>query len=158
MQSAINMHLSQISHGKLGVYNSDLEGQEAMFLPTEDNEVVVGYSPSMIRLLVMDSAGLLLVVGCWYDWMPEYIWFGGSIGPSLDVIATNERGFVLDGGELVALNSDAAMVIWETVGCKNNNDYRTPMNPGPAVADNHMDRIAGWQPCTDYGDEGDESS
>ncbi len=158
MQSAINMHLSQISHGKLGVYDSAKEGLEAMFLPDDENEVVVGYAPSMIHLLVMDSSGELLFTGCWYDWRAGYIWTGGALGPVESFLTTNERGFVIDGEEVVSLNSDAALIIWETYGCQNKTDYQSPMNPDPVAADGAMDPIPGWEPVTDHSHDAEEES
>ncbi len=158
MQSAINMHLSQISHGKLGVYDSDKEGLEAMFLVDADNTVIVGYTPSMIKLAVCDSSGEVLFAGAWYDWRAGYFWTGGALGPVVSFLTTNERGFVIDGEEVISLNSDAALIIWETYGCQNKTDYRTPMNPDPVAADDAMDPVDGWEPVTDHSHDTEEHS
>ena len=165
MQSAINMHLSQISHGKLATYDLEHVGEHMMLITDEVNNVVVGYTPSMIHLFFLNAAGQMLLTGVWYDWYPDYIWTGNAaIGPVDSFLDVTERGFKID-GEAMFLTLEAedqdlsavTQIIFETYGCSNKSDYQSPMNPDPAEADNPMDAIPGWALNTDYAHD-DETS
>ena len=165
MQSAINMHLSQMSHGKLATYDAEHVEEYMMLITDEVNTVVVGYTPSMIHLIFTNAAGQVLLTGLWYDWSSGYIWTGNAaIGPVTSFLTVTERGFTID-GEAMFLTLEAedqdlgavTQIIFETYGCSNKSDYQSPMNPDPVDAGDPMDAIPGWAPNTDYTHE-DESS
>lgn len=146
-QRAINMHTSQISHGIV---------LAADFVNDGDNVVVTGYTPSIVRVYLLD-ASLDPVLGLhWFSTMPDNQFTGAAMVDSC--ITVNESGFVLDGAAAVVLSGTTAAFIWETVGCENDGTYRINMNPGAVAADGAMDFI---QPVVDPDagqDEGESGS
>jgi hypothetical protein len=148
LQSAINMHLSQISHG---IVKGD------SFVDDGDNTVVCGYTPSMVKIYLLDDTLDPVTLYYWYDWDPDYVYTGAGREDSF--IETNERGFVLDGEAALVLDQAAAGFVWETYGCQNNDDYHwAAMNPDAVAADDAMDPIDGWEPVTDHSHDSEESS
>src|SRR5690554_4702009 len=112
-QRAINMHTSQISHGYF------------ILLPGEDNEVITGYTPSMIRLFLLSASGILSRA-YWYSTTPAQMYVTVSdteIGDSIEesIVTVTERGFVLDGtADILTAQGDlgaaTVKVFWETFG------------------------------------------
>jgi hypothetical protein len=110
MQSAINMHSSQIGHGKVTEYpDSGLA------------IVVVGYTPSMVKLYDPTTPETLLA--SWYDWMTA----GDVVG-----LHITEDGFKVEEAEFLT------GFIFETYGCANDSSYRAEMHPDPVEGDNPM--------------------
>ena len=144
-KSMINIHSGQVHHGCLEPFNRDHIGEKDMFIVDEDNLVVVGYTPSMIKLTVCEVSGAGIGRFHYYDWEKEYMF-----NPEGEMVAAfvevTENGFVIDGEALVSLESDAAMIIWETYGCENDGSYRANMFPDPVAGDTPQDFI---QPVVD---------
>jgi hypothetical protein len=130
LQSAINMHGSQISHG---IVKGD------SFESADDNTVVCGYQPSMVKVYLVNAVLDPIALYYWYDWDPDNIWTGEGMEDSF--VETNERGFVLDGTAALVLHGTAAGFIWETYGCENDSSYQTTMNPDAVDGGDAMDPI-----------------
>ncbi len=143
-QAAINMHDSQISHGFV-------KGED--YSDDGNNEVVVGYTPSMIRIVPVESDEPSCRV-YWYSTDPDYVFLMNSAGESQEAspLEVTERGFILDGSAIAAWESMAGPLtsgdtadgfFWETFGCDNDGEYRTHMNPDPKDGDDPDEDIDG---------------
>ncbi len=130
MQRAINMHTSQISHGLVPVADFSAIGL---------NVLVTGYTPSMIKIGLLDNVLDPVEWFHWYSTDPDFVYSGS--GREATIVIPTERGFVLSGVLAVALEAETAAFLWETYGCDNDGDYRNPMNAGPAQAGDAMDPI-----------------
>ena len=140
-QCAANLALSQISHGIVPLADYDRTGP---------NEVVVGYTPTMVKIKLLDAALDTELLLDWYGTEVDQMWTPTAMVDSC--IEVTERGFILDGVAANALDGDTRTFIWETYGCKHDGQYRINMNPGPVAGDGGMDFI---QPVVDP-DEPDE--
>lgn len=112
MQSAINLQLSQISHGKVLVYDA-----------TNIENVVVGYRPAMIKLFL--PATPTVVNASWYDWMTD------DVVPGMVV---NDKGFT------VAKATYETGFLFEAYGSMGK-DYKLYMNPDAVAGDSAMPPI-----------------
>lgn len=108
-QRVINLVTSQIAHGWT---NAPADAGKA--------EVVVGYAPSMIRLVVVATAAVLSRL-YWYSTDPEKVvkMVDSNDGDKCAVanapLEATDRGFVLDFVATGLLNT-ATKVIWEAFG------------------------------------------
>jgi hypothetical protein len=143
MQRAINMHTSQISHGVVEPGDLDLL-----------NEIVTGYTPSMIKIVALGAGFVPQEVYLWYSTLPELIFTPNSMEDT--IVIPTERGFVLSGTNLVALEADATGFIWETYGCDNDGDYRDDMNDDAVEAGDLMDPIDPYLPDINFADPDDQ--
>lgn len=126
-QRAINMHTSQISHGIVA-------GED--FVSDGDNAVVVGYTPSIIRIAALDDGG---DPQDWFEWFAHTPGSIFGLAARIDsFVTTTERGFVLDGEALVAAEALADGFLFVTYGCDNDGSYRANMNPDAVHADDAM--------------------
>lgn len=102
VQKAINLVTSQISHGMFPVGDNG-----------EPHTVVVGYAPSIIRVICVADDGVDLIYW-WYSTAPDK---AVSLGSTLEYVASpitaTEQGFILD---LTDEEYPPDFVIWETYG------------------------------------------
>lgn len=121
-QRTINLVTSQISHGVINL--SALENN-----PTT-HEVLTGYRPSMIRLILLEG-GEATAIYNWYSTKPDKV-FGLLADASADFdvadppFAVTERGFVLTLSDL----GDADEVVWEAFGSDPGESVE-PVEPEP---------------------------
>lgn len=121
-QRTINLVTSQISHGVVDL--SALEGSP------DTHEVLTGYRPSMIRLILLDKGDAKAIYN-WYSTKPDKV-FGlvDDTGADFDTddspLAVTERGFVLSLSDL----GDTDGVIWEAFGSDPGESVE-PVEPEP---------------------------
>lgn len=121
-QRTINLVTSQISHGVIDL--SALENN----LTT--HEVLTGYRPSMIRLILLGEEDATAIYN-WYSTKPDKV-FGLLADASADFdvadspLAVTERGFVLTLSDL----GGADEVVWEAFGSDPGESVE-PVEPEP---------------------------
>lgn len=121
-QRTINLVTSQISHGVIDL--SALENN-----PTA-HEVLTGYRPSMIRLILLDEGDATAIYN-WYSTKPDKVFgLADDTGAEFDTddspLAVTERGFVLTLSDL----GDADEVVWEAFGSDPGESVE-PVEPEP---------------------------
>ena len=121
-QRTINLVTSQISHGVIDL--SALENN-----PTT-HEVLTGYRPSMIRLILLGEEDVKAIYN-WYSTKPDKVFgLADDTGAAFDTddspLAVTERGFVLTLSDLV----DGDEVIWEAFGSDPGESVE-PVEPEP---------------------------
>jgi len=148
-QLAMNMHTSQISHG---IVNGD------DFAAADDNVVVVGYTPAMVKIIAVEANDAPQDMFHWYAVEEDYIFrFNATNEARHDsFIETNERGFTLDGAALIAASGGTPVgFIFETYGCEYGS---SGTNAAAADGDDAMDFIDPYLPDLSTTEESESES
>lgn len=138
-QAAINMHSSQISHGIVMPDSYAGVGNLAL---------VTGYTPSMIKVIVLENDLDPIAYYAWYSTDPDNIYTGNGVQDSF--VTVTATGFVVDMTAVAVLHQAADALIWETYGCEN---ASSGSNAAAAVGNDAMDFI---QPVPVDDDDDDE--
>ena len=116
MQRVININTSQIAHGYFTIEYDDY----GALVETEET-VVVGYTPSMIRMILIDENGIPTGRLYWYSTHKTVVFVdagGAAVAHSIETspITVNERGFVVDLSDALIESADVEWIVWETFG------------------------------------------
>lgn len=138
-KQAMNMQLSQISHGV--VKGSDYEN-------SDENVVELGYRPAMVKGILMDSSDDPLHRFWFYSVEGDYTFTmedtdsdDGSAGDGFareesdSFIEVTENGFILDGTEAAKVNGTPAGFLFEAYGGKRTDTMAPDTSPEEAHPD-----------------------
>jgi hypothetical protein len=148
-QLTINMHTSQRSQGII---------RGANFKNDAVMDIVLGYAPAEMTIIALDAANDPLWRAEWVAVDAEHMYMfadtaagTGMHREAIDPVAgINEKGFWVDGTELVALAAEVAGFIFVCHGCIN---ATSGNNPEEAVnAGNAMPGLDHFLPDLNFGD------
>ena len=146
-QLAINMHTSQVAHGR--VIAADYQNDDL-------NVVRVGYTISMLHLHLYESGDPVAQV-FWYSHNPDVMMVyehGEAPAEVASFIEVGEKEFYVDGTAVdVALSGTADEFVWQVDGCHNDSSYRNEMHPDAVNGGNAMDFIQPHLPDVGFGHE-----
>lgn len=133
-KQAMNMQLSQISHGV--VKGTDYEN-------SDENVVELGYRPAMVKGILMDSSDDPLHRFWFYSAEEDYTFAledtdgtdGFTRQESDSFVEVTENGFILDGTEAAKLNGTPAGFLFEAYGAKRTDTMAPDTDPEEAHPD-----------------------